>query len=405
MSAQEHSSDWRCEVLDLVYAITSRWMIVMIVMAVAIGIGYVAAAKADPFYRASATIVLLPREKPILDLSVQSASVETSEDAAKRSSSATLALPPNPDLYTTLIRSANVIERVSQAIGHGTNGEGSKSLETGAIRAGMTVESTDEGVITISMEHPDPKVAADVVNALVHECEQASKAIERQLILQQSGFLGSAIAQAEQNLIDSRIRLEEAAQSCGVSDPEATAARSIALLRTINDTENRLERELTALLAHRTERDPAVVSLSSQLDAVRLSRQQTMDRYCGSLSEAEYAGFASRWRAIQQDITLRQDLLMSMRARHELFSIRADQPAGSIAVIRVAYPPAAPAGPSKRKYLILATIMGGLVAGVICVLSDQLERVRQSQQAEKRLASIIGCFRIPRSNREPGVSR
>ena len=261
--------DWRNEALDLLYAVARRRLLILAIVGASICIGYLGAQGSPPFYSASGTFVLLPREKPIIDLSVQSASVETAEDGAKRSDAATLTLPPNPDLYATLLRSGDAAQRVV-AVLKADRALGGRVLPgAGELRAGTTVESTEEGVIKVSVRASDPAVASAAVNALIAECELASKAIERQLIVQQAGFLGSAIEQAEHRLAEARARLNAFSLRSGVADPAVAAAGSASLIKTLDESEARMSCALERLLVHRTEADPQVAALSAELNQVR----------------------------------------------------------------------------------------------------------------------------------------
>ena len=384
--------DWRSDVLALMLAIARRRLLVLSVMIGAVAVGVVSGYRAQPFYSASATFVLLPREKPILDLTVQSASVETSEDAAKRSSSATLTLPPNPDLYSTLIRSSDITEQVAERVAANSSFEGARLPGPSAIRAGLTVTSTDEGVVRIAMEHSNPVLAAFVVNEVIRECETASKEIERQLIVQQAGFLSTAIERAEVSLQQAVTRRNSLVERIGVGDPTAAAARSASLLQTLQDTEARIAREMERMLLHRTALDPKVAALDAELRQVREKIIEVRGAFCGTLSEAEFAELECEWRGLEQDLMLRRDLLMSMRARHEVFRIRADQPAGNIAVIRNATAPMIPAGPSKRNLLAFALLGGIVIACGLCVILDQASRAARSPELREPISALLACF-------------
>ena len=401
MKAATH--DWRRDVLSLLLAIARRRTLVAFVMIAAVSLGALAAYRAEPFYSASATFVLLPREKPILDLTMQSASVETSEDAAKRSSSATLTLPPNPDLYATLIRSSGITEQVSQRLENDASLNAGVSIGPSAIRSGLTVSSTEEGVVRIAMQHHDPSVAALVVNEVIEECERASKEIERQLIVQQAGFLSKAIESAEDELANAMSSRNTLVDRIGVGDPTTTAARSAALLQTLEDTEARLAREMQRLLLHRTALDPEVAALNAELQQVRANARNVRTNFCGNLDESEFAAVECEWRAVEQYLTLRRDLLMSMRARHEVFRIRADQPAGNIAVIRRATPPTVPAGPSKRKLIAFSLLIGLLLSGGLCVVLDQLEKAHHVPELSDLIGSLRETFPGIRTAQEGGA--
>ncbi len=377
--------DWRSDVLDVLCAILRHRLIIAAVLAIAAVCGLATGYLSKPFYRASATFVLLPREKPVLDVAVQSASIETSDDAAKRSDSATLTLPPNPELYTSLIRSASVAQRVAQAcIEQGV----SDDIGPAAIRDMLTVEATESGVIKLTAQTDDAELAAFVVNKLVAECEEASKLIERQLILQQAGYLESAIEVAEQRLLTAQQRLARYAERYGVGNVRDAAARSSALLKTLSDTESRLSRELDRLMVSRTEASPDVRALRAELRQVRSDLEHTKIAYVGTVSENDYAELTSTWSSLEQDVRLRQDMVMSMRARHDVFKIRADQPAGNLALIRPASVPSVPAGPSKRRFLVLACLAGGLLALAVAVGAEQFRCMRQDKATGNKIEEL-----------------
>ncbi len=381
--------DWRSDVLDVLCAIVRHRLIIAGVLVVAAVGGLTAGYLSEPFYRASATFVLLPREKPVLDVAVQSASIETSDDAAKRSDAATLTLPPNPELYTSLIRSASVAERVAAAC---VNQGLSEAIDPSEIRDMLKVEATEAGVIKLTAQTEDAELAAFVVNTLVAECEDASKLIERQLILQQAGYLESAIEVAEQRLTTAQQRLARYAERHGIGNVRDAAARSSALLKTLSDTEASLSRELDRLMVSRTEVSPDVRALRAELRQVRFDLSRTRSAYVGTVSENDYAELASTWSSLEQDVRLRQDMVMSMRARHDVFKIRADQPAGNLALIRPASVPSVPAGPSKRRFLVLACLAGGLLALAAAVGAEQLRGMRKDKANRSKIDELLNML-------------
>lgn len=387
------SPDWRADVLDVICAVVRYRLVIAVVLGVAVLGGLAAGYVSEPFYRASATFVLLPREKPVLDVAVQSASIETSEDAAKRSDAATLTLPPNPELYTTLIRSSAVAERVAQAVADQNIARG---IGPADIRAMLAVEATEAGVIKLTAQTGDAELAAFVVNTMVAECEEASKLIERQLILQQAGYLESAIAVAEQRLTSAQHRLAQYAERHRVGSVRDAAARSSALLKTLTDTEARVSRELDRLLVSHTEAAPDVRALRAELAQVRADLNRTRAAYVGSVSEDDFAALSTTWSSLEQDVRLRQDMVMSMRARHDVFKIRADQPAGNLALIRPASVPTVPAGPSKRRFLVLACLAGGLLSLAAAVGAQQWRGMRQNVAMKGQIDELKGLLPSPR---------
>ncbi|MFQ3225233.1 MAG: hypothetical protein ACI8Z5_001489, partial [Lentimonas sp.] len=81
---------WQEPVLDILEAIIHRkWMVITIMILGSIA-GILRLASMPQVYSASAVAVLLPREKAMMDASIDTSSIETSDDRASRSSAGSL---------------------------------------------------------------------------------------------------------------------------------------------------------------------------------------------------------------------------------------------------------------------------------------------------------------------------
>ena len=100
---------WPAPLLDLACAVAAQKYVIIVLLVVGLTLGIIRLILMPSIYTASAVAVLLPREKPVLDVAIDTSSIETANDRASRSTSGSLLLPPYPALYTTLIYTRPVL--------------------------------------------------------------------------------------------------------------------------------------------------------------------------------------------------------------------------------------------------------------------------------------------------------
>jgi len=382
MSTQlTNNSDWRNEVLQAILAVTQRKLLVVTVFVCVMIICVISVMMTSPFYRSSASIVLLPREKPILDISAQSDTLESSDETARSAQASSLTLPPNPELYETLIRSYDLASSIDARLGK-------DSIGANVIRSSISVKSSLEGLVTISCEADSGELAARIVGIAIEECEQTSKTIERQLMVQQQQYLGGTITNLRERVSTLTGQIEAYAEQFGVSDPVLATERSQARIRRLDEAQIRLQTKLQGMEVHRTGLDPMVVAIRAELQSVFDEREAISKAFCGNVSEANYSGMLSEWKWLQQELNQAQDLLMSLMAKHDLFVIRAEQPSGNIAIIRAPKAPDAPAGPSKRRTISIGFLAATCLSLLACVIADQIQRATHDVESHDLIIKV-----------------
>ena len=383
------SPNWREELVTGILAVTQRKVLIAVVFLCVVSISALNWFMIKPFYQASGTIVLLPREKPILNMAAQSDSLESTDDTARRAPAASLTLPPNPDLYITLMKSGALASRISQRL------KPTHDLTSSQIRHGIEVSSNDTGLMTVICQAPSPEAATKIATFAIEECEETSKSIERQLILQQTGYFDGAVKRMKSHVDLLTDQINSAAEDFDVSDPELAASRSIARFRRLDETQIRLETQLHGLSIHRTAVDPLVTALQAELESVYIARDSVSKNFCGLISEEAYSSMLAKWKALHQELSQAQDMHMSLIAKRDLFMIRAEQPSGNIAILQAPSIPTAPAGPSKRRAISIALLVAAGGSIMACVISDQISRMKEQESGRALLHEVVvSC--IPR---------
>ena len=86
----------------------------------------------------------------------------------------------------------------------------------------------------------------------------------------------------------------------------------------------------------------------------------------------------------------RRDFVAMLAAQSAVYDIRARQPAGSLAIIRRAVPPARSAGPSRGKTFGLALALAIILSIGLVLLLEQVQKARKDAYIDMRIREISG---------------
>jgi uncharacterized protein involved in exopolysaccharide biosynthesis len=385
---------WQAPLVDLFAAMVRRLWLALLLLAVGIAVGLYLLAHATPYYRAASVALLLPREKPTLDVSVNTSSMETGMDGARRESSGPLMLPPNPDLYTTILTSRPVLTAIADKFAQQLQASVPETFERGThdivdhIQRMLKITGTDEGMITIEVTASNRVLAANMANELLAEMERTSKAIERQLILQQSGFLETAQQKVLAELTHDEAQLAEFYARHGVIDVASQAADILRMKRDQEQALYKLEQEMLARLANFTENDDTVRSMQLRMHKHQARIEDLGSRYLNLNGEQELGLVQIEFDGLRERVRYKRDLLATIATQRSIFKIRAEQPAGSVAVLKSAMPPARASGPSRQLLLGIPILSSLLVAVLLTLLFEQWTGSTQDPYISRRIGEI-----------------
>lgn len=384
-----HTAGWQAPLVDLIAAVLRRKWILVLCVFVTVGLGVLQYLRTPTTYRSSSVVLLMSREKPVFDVSVEAGTLETSEDAAKRESTGALMLPANPDLYHTLLKSRSVLQaiatRFQERLSAHQAGQVRSEELIGSLRSMMTLESSEEGIMTITVTSPDPQLSADLANALVDAGEQASKEIERQLLNQQVQYIEQSLTQASASLDRDMQQLKTFAQIHRVVDPSTQASDRLRQIRETSMQRDDLQRQLEARRVGWTDKDVKIQQLMREIALCDQRIAELEKSIVGKAGLEEYGALVIDHDALIKQVDQQRDLVVSLTAQADVLRIRAAQPAGSIAVIRAADPDERPAGPSRKRFLMLSVglgLLGGL--GLILALEQWQSATRDPYIARKK---------------------
>jgi uncharacterized protein involved in exopolysaccharide biosynthesis len=384
---------WQEPLLDVADAILAQKWIVFSIILIGLSLGVYRLSKMPSIYTASAVAVLLPREKATLDASIDTSSLETSDDRAGKSGAGSLMLPPNPSLYTTIILSRAVLTEIATKYNHRFDGEISsrdRSVEVvRRLRGMIKASTTEEGMITLTVSSETAELSADIANELFAQCEKASKAIERQLLIRQAGHLDKALKISTERLRQTEEHLSKFTSNLGLVNAELQASSQFTVLRELDLKKDRLEAELEALRLSHTDITPEVQNVLARLAAIKRQQIDSQDNFIGNLGTKDFGKLSVGYHSLKQKIRFERDMVSTLSTKSDIYRLRAEQPIGNLAIIRHANVPTRPSGPSKKMELGLSLGLSIVIAFGFAIGMQQLGILNQNPTLHARLERIL----------------
>ncbi len=397
--AEEAPVGWQAPLLDLASIVARRWQLFAIVLMLGVTFGIGRYLMTRPFYEASAVAKLMAREKPPIDLKVRRGSVETSSDTATRGDTGSMMLPADVALYTSIARSQSVVSSVTQRfLSRLERWERVRPEEAVAIvRDMLAIHGDENGLVTVDVVAHDPALAADLANAIVDEIDEASKAIESKLLVQQSAHLDAAVAASRQQLTDAEEALEKFLGTYGIVDLERETGDVLGLIRQAETTRQDLVQSRLERLESFTPEDSGVQNLDARI-------AQT-DAYIAKLKERARNGdkpeggpktarLQLELERLQEDVRYQRDLLSTLEGQRAIYELRAKQPGGSVASIKAAEPQPQRAGPSKKNTIGASVLIAFFLAIIVVVIREQWTRVERDPYLARRAEEVRSQVRV-----------
>ncbi len=389
---------WQAPLVDLLCILLRQKRMIIVVITCGIVYGLYCYLTTPKTYRSRAQVVLLPREKPIIDASINTGFLKLAESGASRELSGALMLPPRFDLYTKIIRQRAVLENLADRFGHRLTGKTPQAYDAEhqagrdrliiRIQQMISIEDLEENMLAINVTAHEPQLAADMANALIEEAENGSRQIERTLMYKQIDNLEQAIGNARIQLAGYEEQLKQFTSDNALIDPELQVASSLELIRELM---GHIQVEKAALAKRQlkyTERDPEVREIMARIDMYQRQLDELRNRIVGPVGEDQFGTMLVEFENLAQRVKAQRELITSLSTQVDIFRIRAEQPPGNMAVIQEARAALRPSGPSRKRTIGLPVGCSIFLAIALAILIEQWRAAQIDQYIRSRLLEI-----------------
>lgn len=266
-----------------------------------------------------------------------------------------------------------------------------------ALAVGET--ALQSGIIRASLEGPDSKLTAEIVNTIARQFVQ-------QDIGRRSAEAEHTLAFLEQQLPVLRKELDRAEERYNSFRNKLGTVNlgeeSRLLLQQIVDNKNRLltmETQLAEYNTRYTESNPAVVSLKAQI-ATLTAQQNALRRSISLLPDTEQTALR-----LMRDVRVDTELYTSLlNNAQQLRVVKAGQ-VGSVRVVDFAAPADEPVRPQRAMLVLISAGLGMLAAMVLALLKKALYGGVEHPEDIERLIGVPVCAVVPRSRMQLRLQR
>ncbi len=273
------------------------------------------------------------------------------------------------ELYVALLKSDTVLRALDQRFGLRSHYEAPSYESLRKVIPGVVRVTADKksGLISVDVDDPDPKFAADLANA--HEPE-VTKLLGRLAVSEaqlRRSFFEKQLNDTKEKLVKAEQDLRKVQEKSGVIvlDKQAEALITGAALLRAQITER--EVQLKVLRTSATEQNPDVVRLNSELRALRneLARMESskgdatgsaVDIPVGRLPEAAIDYVRAR-----RELKLQETLLESMVRQYEIAKLDEAKEGPSLQQVDIALPPDHKSKPSRAFIVLASTVVAFLL--------------------------------------------
>ena len=255
--------------LDLALVLAARkWFIILFSFSVAVLTAIVVLIMPVTY---TATTTMLPPQKEQSSAMAMLGQLGGLASLAGGGGAASMLGLKNPDdLYIGLLQSESVMDGIVQHFDLMHLYKAKKLSDArNVLKSNTKIISEKSSLISISVQDHDAKRAAAMANAYVSGLHDLLSHLAVTSAAQRRMFFEQQVEEVKRKLTDAEVALEETEMKTGIIQPEGQAAAVIATIMQLQAKISASEVELGALRTSATDQNPEVITLQSQIAALR----------------------------------------------------------------------------------------------------------------------------------------
>lgn len=301
------------------------------------------------------------------------------------------------DMYVSFLRGRTVEDSVIQHFGllaryHAKRmSDARKKLENHSTVA----LGVKDGLIRISVEDRDPKIAAQIANGYVDELRKLcanlaiTEASQRRLFFQQQ------LLEARNNLTDAEEAMKHTEQTTGVLQIDSQARLLIESAATLRAQAVAKEIQIQAMRSFATEDNPELIVAKRQLAEL----QSQLDKLAGQNSGSDFivpkgkvpeAGM--EYLRKLREVKYNETIFELIAKQFEVAKLDEARQGAVIQVVDVAVVPDKKSSPMRAVIVIVVTLIAFVIALFLVLLEQSVGVLRQNPENRSRIESLTGIW-------------
>ena len=263
-----------------------------------------------------------------------------------------------------------------------------------ALQANTKIVSQKSSLLSISVKDHNAKRAAAIANAYVDELHQLMSHLAVTSAAQRRMFFQQQVNQEKEKLADAEVALEKTEVKTGIIQPQGQAQAVIATIMQLRSQISAREVELEALRTSATDQNPEVITLQSQIAALRTQLADfekghpqaapTEGNVLTPTSEVPAASLEYLRRL--RDVRYQETLFEFMTRQYEMARVDEAKQGQMIQVVDPALIPDRRSWPPRTLLTLLAFFLTAMAASFWVILQGAYNsRMKNPQDASKIL--------------------
>jgi len=313
---------------------------------------------------------------------------------------ASLGIKNPSDMYVSLFLSRTIEDSMVQRFGLKDRYKKKKESDARtAFEKHTTVAlGTKDGLIRITATDRDPKEAADIANAYVDEFRKLSATLAISEASRRRIFFEQQLLEAKENLTTAEETLKHTEQSTGVLQIDSQARSLIESAANLRAQVVAKEVQLQGMRSYATEDNPDVVTAEQQLTALKaqLAKLAGTDEGSGSdfvVPKGKVPEAGMEYLRRIRDVKYYETISELIAKQFEIAKLDEARQGSIIQVVDVAVTPDKRSFPKRTVTVLVATLLGFVVACVWCTFAEGFRRMLGNPADSHRLASLRATFR------------
>jgi uncharacterized protein involved in exopolysaccharide biosynthesis len=311
-----------------------------------------------------------------------------------------LGMKNSADMYAALFHTRTVEDAVIERFGlmaryrKKTMWDTRRSFE----RRSTVVLGTKDGLIRITVEDRDPKLAAAIANGYVEEFRKLSANLAITEASQRRLFFQQQLLEARGNLTTAEEAMKSTQRSTGVLQIDSQAKSLIETAAILRGQVVAKEVQIQSMRSFATEDNPELVMAKQQLAALRAQ----LEKIAGAGEESGSDFIVPKGRIPEagmeylrklRDVKYYETIYELIAKQFEVAKLDEARQGAVIQVADVAVPPDKKSWPPRAILTTLALVLGFMAACGWCVFLERIERMKQDPAARQRLEDLRKLLR------------
>ncbi|MCM0081362.1 Wzz/FepE/Etk N-terminal domain-containing protein [Geomonas sp. Red32] len=294
------------------------------------------------------------------------------------------------DLFIGILKSRSVGDAVIQKLSL-QKVYGLPTIELTRAQLDLSVKAAagTDGIIVISADAADPKLAATIANAMAEELGRTTVRLNLTKVSNERIFLEKRLDVVRGELKQAEEEMKSFAEKNKMVQFESQTKASFESISILRNQLTTKEMQLSTLRASLTDESPEVRSLKAGIAQLR-SRLAQMQGGGGGADAIPAFGkvpelgveYARRMR----DLKTREAVFEQLSKQYEVAKLNEAKDASAFQIIDPAIPPAVKTGPKRGRSVILATIVAFFASVVIVLVRDRFEKM--PEESRKSLLEV-----------------